>query len=319
MLNLKNFFKNHFDTDRISDDNLNKFSNDHLQRLTANNAGGDYTAILTPTAPLVTAFTDAINAETVKGGIQKGDTLDVDKHIDNFLKLVRRREGLINSVFGNDSSQYMEFFPLGLTEYNEADKGNIESLMARMKDRSVHYAADLGTAIGTEFTTIHTNYVALRNEQLLTFGDVEVLRTNTATARAALVAQLGLNLLFIAGKNLGFPDRLDDFMDQSIIRRPSDNEDGAIAGIVQGGGILNIESDGITSSSQFTLRNTGVTTLRFALSSAPDAIPDAIGLTVEPGETRQVSASALGPSGNTFLNVQNLSADVAGGWEVVVL
>ncbi len=267
----------------------------------------------------MSAFASAINAETVKSGIQKGDTLDVDKHIDNFQRLVRRREGAIQSFFGNDSSQYMEFFPQGLTEYNEATKANIVALMTRMKDRSIHYAAELGTAMGTEFTTVLNNYVAQRNEQLLTFGEVEVLRTTTATARAALVAQLGLNLLFIAGKNLGHPDRLDDFMDQSIIRRPSDNEDGTLDGIVQGGTILNIESAGITSTSQFTLRNTGVTDLLFALSSAPDTMPAAAGLQVVPGELRQVPASALGPSGNTFLNVQNLSVDVAGGWEVMVM
>lgn len=319
MLNLKNFFKNHFDTDRISDDNLNKFGKDHVQRLTANNSGGDYTSILTPTVSLVSAFSAAINAEIVESGIQKGNTLDVDKHIDNFQQLVRRREGLIHSVFGKDSSQYMAFFPLGLTEYNEATKANIEALMTRMKDRSIHYAAELGTAIGTEFTTILNNYVAQRDEQLLAFGQVEVLRTATATARAALVEQLGLNLLFIAGKNLGHPDRLDDFMDQSIIRRPSDSEDGTLSGIVQGGAILNIESQGIDASTQFTLRNKGVTQLLFALSIATDTMPQAAGLTVAPGETRQVSASALGPAGNTFLNVQNLSADVAGGWEVMVL
>ncbi|MBI5916084.1 MAG: hypothetical protein HY842_11975 [Bacteroidetes bacterium] len=115
----------------------------------------------------------------------------------------------------------------------------------------------------------------------------------TATTRTALVAQLGLNLLFIAGNNLGFPARLDGFMDQSTIRRSTDSDDGTLSGIVQGGAILNLESEGIGSTTQFKLRNTGATQLLFALSTAPDTMP----------------ATALGPFGSTFLNAQNLSAD----------
>lgn len=319
MIDLKTFFKNHFDTNRISDDNLNKFGKDHVQRITANNPDGIYTAMINATTPLVTAFGSAIIAEGIKGGVQKGSTFDVDKIIDKFLVAVRRREGAVRSAFGVDSSKYLEFFPQGLTEYNEATKANIDALMARMKDRTNQYKDDLGSAIVAEFADLYEEYETDRTKQLLTFGQVEGLRTATASARAALVRQLGENLLFIAWKNLGHPDRLDDFMDQSIIRRPSDREDGTLSGIVQGGAILSIESQGIDADTQFTLRNTGVTELLFALSTAADTMPEGAGLTVAPGEMRQVPASALGPSGNAFLNVQNQSADVAGGWEVVVL
>ncbi len=319
MLNLQTYFKNPFETDKFGDDNLRKFSEDHLNRTIANNGTGIYTPIITPTTPLVSAFGNAINAENLKAGIQKGGTLNVDKIIEEFKRVVSRREGAVRSAFGNDSSQYMEFFPQGLTEFANATKGNVATLMTRMKDRSVHYAADLGTTIGTEFTNLLDNYNDARTSQLQAFGSVESLRTATSTARTALVAQLGLNLLFIAGKNLGFPARLDDFMDQSIIRRPSNNDDGSLEGIVQGGATLNIESQGISAQTQFTLRNIGVTQLRFALSAAADTMPEGAGLTVPPGQVMQVPASALGPAGNAYLNVQNLSAGVAGGWKVGVM
>ncbi len=319
MLNLQTFFKNPFDTSEISDDNLRKFGEDHLNRTIANNTGGIYTSIITPTTPLVTAFGSAIDAENLKAGIQKGGTLTVDNIIEEFKKKVSRREGAVRSAFGDDAPQYLEFFPQGLTEYSNATKANVVTLMTRMKDRTDFYRAELGEPIAAEFSEILERYSSERTKQLQNFGSVEALRTATSTARAALVAELGLNLLFIAGKNLGFPARLDDFMDQSIVRRPSDREDGTLAGMVQGGAILNIESQGIGADTQFTLRNTGVTELLFALSAAADTMPEGAGLTVAPGEVRQVPASALGPSGNTFLNVQNLSAEVAGGWEVTVL
>lgn len=49
MINLQIFFKNHFDTQFISDDNMRKFADNHLQRLVVNNPGGIYTPIITDT------------------------------------------------------------------------------------------------------------------------------------------------------------------------------------------------------------------------------------------------------------------------------
>jgi len=319
MINLQTLFKNHLDTKDISDDNLRKFSEDHEKRLGANNAGGIYTSLLTSTTPLVAAFGAAIDAESGRAAIQKADTLRVDNLIEKFKKTASRREGAVKSAFGEDAPEYVEFFPLGLTEYAQLTKANVHTLMVRMKERSIHYAAELGAAIGTEFTDILDEYEGLRAKQQTSFGDVEVLRTATETARTALEQQLMFNILIIASKNIGHPERLNDFMDQSIIRRPTDSEDGTLSGMVLGGAILNIESEGITSNTQFSLRNTGVTQLRFALSTAADFIPDAIGVKLPPGETLQAPASALGPAGNTFLNVENSSADVAGAWEVTIL
>ena len=38
-MNLETFFKNHFNTSKISDDNIRKFTEIHLQRTSANNDG----------------------------------------------------------------------------------------------------------------------------------------------------------------------------------------------------------------------------------------------------------------------------------------
>jgi hypothetical protein len=37
MMNMETFFKNHFNTSKISDDNIRKFTEIHLQRTSANN------------------------------------------------------------------------------------------------------------------------------------------------------------------------------------------------------------------------------------------------------------------------------------------
>lgn len=37
MINLKTLFQNHYNTERISDDNLRKYTEVHIERLAANN------------------------------------------------------------------------------------------------------------------------------------------------------------------------------------------------------------------------------------------------------------------------------------------
>lgn len=218
MQDFRNYFKNPFDTFRISDDNLRKFSQDHVQRLKANNSSGVYTTILEATEPLVSAFGKGINDEDIRRGIKKGNTLKTNQVIRLFKKTMARREGAVRNAFGEDSPEYLKFFPNGLKQYTLANKNTINSLMVRMETLTAEHVAELGAAIAAEFADIRSNYELSRNSQLQAFGTMENLRTATATARQALVAQLCVNLLYIASKNVGHPDRLDDFMDQSIIR-----------------------------------------------------------------------------------------------------
>ena len=218
MPDFRNYFTNPFDSNRISDDNLRMFTQDHIQRTTANNHTGIYTAILNATTPLFNAFAKGIDDKNLRATIKKGETLQVYKLLDLFVKTTARREGAVRSAFGAESAEYLMFFPNGLTEYAKPGIDKAMTLMKRMEAATAKYTAELGADIAAEFADIHAQYELLRNKQLLAFGDVERLRSITASARKALVAQLYLNLLFIASQNVGHPDRADDFMNQAIIR-----------------------------------------------------------------------------------------------------
>lgn len=226
MMDFRNYYKNPFDSNRIGDDNLRMFTQDHIQRTTANNNSGIYTAILNATTPLFNAFAKGIDDENLRATIKKGETRQAVKLLDLFIKTTARREGTVRSVFGADSPEYLMFFPKGLTEYAKPGIAKAMTLMKRMETATAQYAAQLGADIAAEFADIRAQYELLRNKQLLAFGDVERLRSITASARKALVAQLYLNLLFIASQNVGHPDRADDFMDQTIIRPSRKKADG---------------------------------------------------------------------------------------------
>ena len=134
MINIRSIFKNHFNTARVTDDNLRKFANDHVARITANNGNGTYTQMLQITTQLAADYDKAIKEEDSIFATQQGNTVKTDQIIDTFKKTISQREGTIRGEFGVNSAEYQEFFPQGLTEYSTATKGNIETLLQRLLD-----------------------------------------------------------------------------------------------------------------------------------------------------------------------------------------
>jgi len=142
MINLKRFFENLFDTDRISDDNIRKFSNDHIQRLVAANDDGNLTDMINATVGAYTTYFGAITDEDTAFALQQARTIAVDKIIEEFKNAVSQHEGLVRSTFGKGTPEYEEFFPQGITEYRQATKQNLPTLTKRIADAGVKYQAN---------------------------------------------------------------------------------------------------------------------------------------------------------------------------------
>ena len=173
MINLKVFFKSHFDTTFISDENLRKFADIHLQRLTTNNPGGIYTAIITETGIVYMAYFGAIGDEAVRTAVKEGTTVELNIAVENFKHDVSQKEGIVRGIYGVDSGTYQEFFPQGLTEYSNADLGNIHTFTEIMMDAATAHAVDVGAPFVTLFTDYHNDILAKRQAQLVLMGEVE--------------------------------------------------------------------------------------------------------------------------------------------------
>lgn len=151
------------------------------------------------------------------------------------------------------------------------------------------------------------------------FGTVEGANTLRQTTRAALVLQLMKNLLLIASNNIGHTERMNDYFDQSIIRLGTGGGgDSTIEGEVPALSFVNIESEGITDTTQFRLKNTGTVDLTFCLA-ADEVTSCGAGVRLHATEEVTVTAGMLGTAGNHFLNVTNHDATTVGLWEVEIL
>lgn len=318
MLDLRNFFKNHFDSTLVSDDNLRKFAEDHIQRLTSNNTNGQYQQLLNDIQPLYNDFNTIIKKEDQTYSQQQGKTMTTDNILSDFVQMVSRKEGAVRSEYGKDSAEYQEFFPSGLSEYHQVSKANAEMLMERMRNAGQNYVGTLGTNFVTIFDTFLTDYIAARQAQLQTIAKVGSLKSDAESSREKLTKQLMRNLLIISADFIGHPDRLDDYFDQSIVRRPNSKNDGTVASVAPANSITNIESQGLTQTTEVTFNNLSNVPLRIGMSGDNVSLPANIGLTVSPNSTEVTTISSLGDPNDTFLNVENVSGNNA-DYEVLII
>ena len=223
MINLTTFFKNHFDTKEISDDNMKKFTEVHLQRLVANNTGGEFTTMVTDTTTAYTDYYGSMTDEDTKFAIQQGLTITMNNAVEAFKKAVSQKEGLVRGNFGKDSHEYQEFFPLGVTEYTKATLANIEMLMDRFIAAANNYVGTLGIPFLTEFQDYKNIYQSARDSQLQKIGEVAESKTDTSVKRDSLENELMKNVHLIASMFIGDVNRCMDFFDQSFIRDSSSN------------------------------------------------------------------------------------------------
>lgn len=225
MMDLRRLFKNHFNTDKISDDNMKKFAEIHLERLSANNGTAQFTAMITATTAAYTAYFGSITNEDTKYAIQQGLTMAMTNVVENFKKFVSKREGTVRGEFGADTPNYQEFFPQGVDEYWQANLANIETLLTRFAAACERHSAELGATMQSDAENFLTDFKAARKAQLEKIGEVQAQKSTTSTNRDVIENELMKNVHLIASMFIGEVDRCMDFFDQSFIRSSVKDEE----------------------------------------------------------------------------------------------
>ncbi len=318
MLNLLNFVKNHFNTDKISNDRFKRFAQDHLSRLNANNTMGLYNQLIAQTTPLYDAFISSLQTEASGLALQQSRTRSVDNIIEEFKRAIRQKEGIIRGTFGVDSPEYQEFFPNGITLYTESTKSNIEIVMQQFIDALAFRQADLGNTLLQQFINLKDNYNTARQTQLQQMSRTDMLNTGRNSARAALEVQLSLNILEISKVCFGNSDLFLDFFDQSVLELSTSTNDGVIQDTVAPNETKNIESEGIEPQTKIKIKNVGTTELYFEV--VQDMLTPASNyVTVQPNVSLTLEARDMGGILNRCLNVTNPNPAVLGKYEVLLL
>jgi hypothetical protein len=217
MINIRRFFENHFDTNKISDDSMRTFTEILIQNLAANNDKGQYTRLIAMLSKAYNEYLGAMVNEDTNMAIQKSLTKSKDNLVKLFSDTISQKEGIVRGHFGTDTPEYLEFFPKGLSEYNHANMGNIETLMSRMVNASAKHAEILGQDFADLFQDIKDRFTTVRTAQLQKLGEVSGNKVTTSTVRDELEICLGKTVLTLALEYFGKPDEGMKFFDQSVL------------------------------------------------------------------------------------------------------
>ena len=219
MLDLETLFKNHFSSQLITDSKLKMFAEIQLERLKANNGGGEFAQLIADTTIAYQQYNTAIADESAKFAQQQGNTVRVYKLLKDFKNSVSTKEGIIRGQFGKKGDAYQAFFPYGKNEYWQSSLKNVELLMDRLIASADRYSAEIGTDLKNKLQTMLNNFRSAREAQLLKKGEVTDSKTTVRKRRAELEIQLLKNLHFIGFTYPGNVNRCNDFFDQSFLRR----------------------------------------------------------------------------------------------------
>ncbi len=217
MISIERFFENQFDDKSISRQTLRKFTEDHLQRLAVQNTDNVYDAIINSTETAYQQFFGDLKDRDTSFALQQSRTKNMKNVLEAFKAKLQQREGLVKNAFLEDSPEYQEFFPAGLTEYTNATLANAETLMNRVATAFGAHSTALGAATATEFAGFVTQFKTARGTQLQQKGKVSDATEATEASRNVLEIQLTTNLLTIALNNIGNTAAAASFFDQSIL------------------------------------------------------------------------------------------------------
>jgi len=314
-MDLKRFPVNQFDTAKISDDSLKKFSEIAMQRFIANNPGSIYDTMIAAITAAHTDYYGAITDEDVKTAIKEGSTVAMNGSLKLFKETVSQKEGIIRGTYGADSPTYQEFFPHGITEYTKSTLATAETLMDRMVTASTAHVVELTAAFVTLFTNLKTSFLAKRDAQLLLIGEVKGKKSTTMLNRNVLEVVLMKGVLTVAIDNIGNPDVMEIYFDQSFLKPPSQK---TYSGLLESGKLLNIDTRKYKKEQDITLYNNGNTLLSFSLSNEKDKLGVRV-ITLNPHEEKKVNASELGDVETCkYLNISNADAGEEGAYKVIV-
>lgn len=310
MLELVKFFRILFLSKELSRERLKEFTEDHIQRLTANNPDGIFTSILTTITTAYNNYFGDLANESLNIAVQKGKTTAMNESRTALEKLLSSNEKLVAYTYRNDKPTYEEFYPQGMGEYYQADLATFQTITLRYKNVLATHAADFTPAVVTDYNTAQALFVTNRNAQQGAMGNVAAERSDITTTRTALATQLTTNVLTIALHYVGDESKADVYFNQAILNAAFKESQRRVEDTIDAGATINVFDNVTKPEVELQIKNTGTVPLSIYFMPAENTPAPNSENTIPPGDSRGARASDLGwSSTNRYLNITNYGAD----------
>jgi hypothetical protein len=227
MRTLASFLENPFDDPNISMAELVAFTTDHLQRMSANNAGGELTARIAATTGSLAVVEDCVTDDQGRLGVRKARKQAKDDFREQIPTEVKRIEAGFIAVFGADSPTLLEALPQGRTIFQTCRDDQVEVHLQTLLDAATTHQASLAPATLTQATTLKNNWVTIYQASEASTGSKTATQEGKKLARENLQLMLFLNLLKLSEMFPRQPEKLSLYMQQHLLENPESPDEPA--------------------------------------------------------------------------------------------
>lgn len=228
MRDLTSFLRNPFDDPKISLPRLIAFGTDHLQRLIANDAGGEFTPFIAATASALSQMEDCCSDDQSRLGIRMARKQAKNDFREKTVPpAIERIEAAFIAAYTSSAPVLLELLPKGRTLFVTCRDDALDIHLQALLTVVNAHSADLPPAIVTLAATLRSNWQAVHSASESSTGAKTTTEQGKQLAREHLQLMLFRNLLKLADMHPRQPEKLSLYMQQHLLQIPASSSDAA--------------------------------------------------------------------------------------------
>jgi hypothetical protein len=212
-----------FSHSQYSRNELDLFTVDHLRRLEKIDSPYLSKEDIEATKTKHKVFKDHLGVLSAQVGGKQGGTVSRQDAYDDVLDFIRNKEGAVKSEFNKGSGPYTEFYPAGLSEYNNAKVEGLKDLLVRYVTVANKYKDRLGQKFVDNITNLQTAYSNARDDQSGSIAGHKTTQTKVRDARKELTLQLTRNVLQVASHTVEMPNAFLGYFNFGLLNADNPN------------------------------------------------------------------------------------------------
>jgi len=215
---LSNILRNPYRRETITGTRLYNHGINHVEILTGKNGDGQFDSMISETTAVIVDFAENITGEASDIIKQKAKTSILDNTKLQFEMKVHRDYPIIMSKYFKDTTEFKEFFPYGLNEFNKITKEKFTIISGRYLETLTTYQGGLITAqMITDITAIRNNYISARALQTDKKADLKSDRLEAKVDRVPLEDQLFKNIHTLTAMHYQHPELVYEYFDMTLL------------------------------------------------------------------------------------------------------
>jgi hypothetical protein len=217
MKDLRNYLSNPFNDSHISMAQLLAFSTDHVERMTANDPGGLFTARVAATTAALDSVHTAFSDDDTKLGVRKASKMAKNSFRAALPQSIGKLAVSVEGKFGEGSPEFVKCFPRGRRVFSASPDDELADHLQTLSNGITSLQPTLGAQTVTDAKALLTDWNTVYAPSETSTGAKTTTQQAKAAARAALQEELFTNLLTIALNHRSQPAKLDVMMQPSLL------------------------------------------------------------------------------------------------------